>query len=126
MKIIFTQFTILIVFCLLSFNASAQKKKVEASFCKLSLSESIKQANATFTNHYFFRVDANGNPTEIRRLRGYDFINDDEVRDCIIDWNFSGFSEKTSFIIAITWKHGVGWLPMKIISKGYSKTVKPR
>jgi hypothetical protein len=125
MKTIFTLLTFLVILCCATDDASAQEKKVDALFCKLSLSEHTKQSNITFTNRYFFRIDSNGKPLKISRVSGYDFISDDEVRDCINDWKFEGFTENTSFIIEIAWQHGVGWMPMKIRSKGYSKTVKP-
>ena len=125
MKTIFPLLAFLVVLCCATDNAFAQEKKVDASFCKLSLSEHTKQANITFTNRFFFRIDSNGKLLKMRRLGGYDFINDVEVKDCINDWKFEGFTENTSFIIEITWQHAVGWLPMKIRSKDYSKTVKP-
>ena len=122
MKTFFTLFVLLAFLCT---GAFAQQKNVESSFCKLSLSEDVKQSHATFTNRYYFRIDSDGKPLKISRINGFDFINDDEVKDCILAWKFENFSENSYFIIEIGWKHGVGWQPMKIRSKNYTKTVKP-
>ena len=120
-----TFFAISFLLTFLCLSASAQQKNVESSFCKLSLSEDIKRSHATFTNRYYFRLNGSGKPLKISRVSGFDFINDDEVKDCISNWKFENFAENSYFIIEIAWKHGVGWQPMKIRSKNYSKTVKP-
>lgn len=116
---------LLTVYCILAENNYAQKKQVQISFCKPSLPEQIKQVNATFTNYYFFRIDANNRPIKFRKLSGVNFINNDEVETCVNSWSFKNFSENTSFVVQIGWQHGYGWQPITIRSKDYSKTIKP-
>ena len=114
----------LLAFCVCQ-NTYAQKKTVEASFCKISLSEHTIQSNITFSNRYFFRIGINNRPIKISRIIGYDFIDDEEVKECVNGWTFKNFAENTSVIIEISWQHGVGWQPIQIRSKGFSKNLKP-
>lgn len=112
--------------CGISQNTYAQKKIVQASFCKISLSEHTKQSTTTFSNRYFFRIGVDNKPIKISRISGYDFIDDDEVKNCVNGWTFKNFVENTSFIIEIGWQHAVGWQPIRIRSKGYSINLKPQ
>ena len=125
MKAVATIFITLTFSLIFASNTYSQKKQVKAAFCELSLSGSIKQANASFGNHYTFRIDKDNKPIEIDRLTGYDFINDEEVKSCISKWTFKNFKEDTRFIVSFYWKHMYGWQPIAIVSRGFSKTVKP-
>lgn len=122
MKKIFPIFTLLTLFCVGTF---AQQKNIELSFCKLSLSEDVKQSNITFTNRYYFKIDGKGIPLKISRISGFKFINDREIENCISAWKFENFAKNSYFIIEFIWEHGVGWHPMKIRGKNYFKAVKP-
>ncbi len=124
MKIVVVVFIFLTFSFTFAANVHSQKKQVEASFCELSLSESIKQANASFGNRYIFRLDKNNKPVKIDRLTGYDFINDEEAKSCISNWTFENFEENTRVVVSFYWKHMYGWQPILITSKGFSKTVK--
>jgi len=114
------------VCCVIAFgitkNVEAQKREVLSSFCQLSLSEELKQSNTSFTYGFTFKIDQNGKPFEIKRTLGK-YVADEEVKSCLDNWKFSGFAENSRVSVYFAWKHGVGWIHMKIISKDFSQVV---
>lgn len=118
---------ILVILAALQIFASdvySQKKTVKASPCKLSLPpKGIMQANATFTNRYFLRIDADNKPIKINRVTGFDYIKDEDVKACINGWTFKNFAENAYLVVSVMWLHGRGWEPIKISGKGFSKAV---
>ena len=124
-KVVVTIFIILTFSHTFASNIYSQKREVKASFCELSLPEFIKQANATFGNRYFFRLNKDNKPTKIVRLGGYDYIKDEVAESCIRKWIFKNFEENTPFVVNFRWRHMYGWQPVLITTKGFSKAVKP-
>jgi hypothetical protein len=118
---------IAVVCCLIAFftvstkSVSAQKE-VLSSFCQLSLSEERKQSNLSFTDGFRFKVDRNGRAFDIKRVSGR-FVNEEQVKSCLENWKLSGFAENSLFSVFFAWKHGIGWIHMKIISKDFSQVV---
>jgi len=118
---------IVIVCCLVTFlsvgaqSADAQKE-VLSSFCQLSLSDDLKHSNTSFTEGFSFKIDQNGKPFDIKRVSGK-FVDEEQVKSCIENWKLSGFAENTRFSVFFAWKHGVGWVHMKILSKDFSQVV---
>ena len=118
---------IVIVCCLVAFlsvgakSADAQKE-VLSSFCQLSLSDDLKHSNTSFTEGFSFKIDQNGKPFDIKRVSGK-FVDEEEVKSCLDNWKLSGFAENTRFSVFFAWKHGVGWVHMKILSKDFSQVV---
>lgn len=102
-------------------SVSAQKE-VLSSFCRPSLSDELKQSNTSFTEGFRFKIDQNGKPFDIKRVSGK-FVNEEQVRSCLENWKLSGFAENTRFSVYFAWKHGVGWVHMKILSKDFSQVV---
>jgi hypothetical protein len=103
-------------------NDSKQRNLLPAP-CEFSISEAYIQANVTFSDGFIFKTDKTGKPFDIKRLTGKDLI-DEEARECLSRWRFEGFNENTRISIIFTWKHGVGWYPIKIHSRGFSRTLK--
>lgn len=103
-------------------NDGKRKKAIPAP-CEFSISDAYIQANATFSDGFIFKTDKTGKPFDIKRLIGDELI-DEEARECLSRWRFEGFNENTRISTIFTWKHGVGWYPIKIQSKGFSQTLK--
>lgn len=109
---------------ILSLNITAQSKKQEvlSSFCQPTIPDALFQSNVSFSEGYTFKIDANGKPIIIKKFMG-SYLNDDEVISCISNWKFFGFAENTRFSAYFDWKHGVGWLRMRISSKDFLQTI---
>lgn len=118
---------IAVVCCLiafLSFNTKSvnAQKEVLSSFCRLSLSEELKQSNISFTDGFTFRLDKDGKPIDVKRTLGK-YVEEEQVKSCLDNWKFSGFAENSRVSVYFSWKHGVGWTQMRITSKDFSQVV---
>jgi hypothetical protein len=109
-----------------SFCFSQKKQKPETSvlfsFCPLSISENLMQAQFTSTDAYTFKIDKEGKPFGLKRI-SWRFVDDEEVKACLSEWKFTGFEENRRFMVSFTWRHMYGWTVMKLISKDFSQTV---
>jgi hypothetical protein len=118
---------IIVACCLVAFlsvgaiSADAQKE-VLSSFCRPSLSDELKQSNTSFTEGFRFKIDRNGKPFDIKRVSGK-FVDEEQVKSCLENWKLSGFAENSLFSVFFAWKHGIGWIHMKILSKDFSQVV---
>ena len=99
------------------------KTKVLSSFCSLSISEGLMQANFTATDYYSFKIDKEGKPFDLKRIV-WRFIDDEEVKTCLSEWKFTGFAENTRFTVSFTWQHMYGWTNMHLSTKNFSQTIK--
>lgn len=109
----------LVAFFSISVNA---QREVLLSFCQLSLSEELKQSNVSFTDGFTFKIDKNGKPIDIKRTLGK-YVKEEQVKSCLDNWKFSGFAENSRVSVYFTWKHGVGWIQMRVISKDFAQVV---
>lgn len=121
MRIIALAFCLVACFSINLKSVEAQKE-VLSSFCRLSLSAELKQSNTSFTEGFRFKVDRNGKPFDIKRVSGK-FVDEEEVKSCLEKWKLSGFAENSLFSVFFAWKHGIGWIHMKILSKDLSQVV---
>ena len=112
------------LFAFLSINAKRvnAQKEVLSSFCRLALSEELKQSNVSFTDGFTFKLDKDGKPIDIKRTLGK-YVEEEQVRTCLDNWKFSGFSENSRVSVYFSWKHGVGWTQMRITSRNFSQIV---
>ena len=110
-----------VTFC---FSQEKRKPKSEVlfSFCPLSISEGLAQANFTATDIYSFKIDKEGKPFDLKRV-SWRFVDDEEVKACIGEWKFTGFEENRRFVVSFSWKHMYGWVSMILSSKGFSQKI---
>jgi hypothetical protein len=120
MKIVFVICFLITFPLIVNCQASQAKKEVLSSFCQLSLSEYLRQANLSFTDSYVFKIDVGGKPVEIRNSRSK-YTNEEEAVSCISTWKFSGIAPNSVFHVYFSWKHGVGWTQMEIKGKEFSQ-----
>jgi hypothetical protein len=118
---------IALAFCLVAFFSINLKiveaqKKVLSSFCQLSLSDELMQSNISFMEGFSFKVDKNGKSIDVKRILGK-YVDEEQVSNCLTKWQFSGFAENSRVSVYFSWKHGLGWTQMKIISKDFSEVV---
>jgi hypothetical protein len=98
-----------------------ERKSLLSSFCQFSLSEQLIQTSISFSEVYTFTLDENGKARGIKRVSG-DYVDLQEVTGCINRWEFSGFAPKSRVTVSFTWRHAVGWIEMKVISKDFTQT----
>jgi len=116
---------LLSLFCLnsLAQTNNSNRRKVIPAPCEFSIKEAYIQANVTFSDGFIFKIDKKGKPFDIKRLIGNDLI-DEEASECLSRWKFEGFKENTRLTSTFTWKHGVGWYPIKIYNREFSRSLK--
>ena len=112
----------LLLFSTVSVNNSTTDKEILSSFCNLQIEDNVKHGNNTFTEFYYFEIDEEGKPKNVRERKAK-FTHVQEVRDCLTKWKLNGFSQDSIFRVEFSWEHGLGWTQMRIINKEYSQTV---
>jgi|SRR5215510_8232328 len=100
--------------------AIKQQKVVLSSFCQVSIADEIKQANMTFTEIYSFKISKTGAPSDVSAVK-VRFTRLEDIVDCLKEWRFKGFDEGSICHVEFSWKHGIGWVQMRISSKNYSQ-----
>jgi hypothetical protein len=96
------------------------KRQILSSFCQPSLSEDLKQSSLSFTDIYSFKIDESGSPIEIKSFRA-GYTNVEEIKDCLKEWKLKGFITGAIFHVELSWKHGVGWMRMRISTNNFSQ-----
>ena len=91
-----------------------------SSFCHIPLPDHLKQANITFTDVYAFKLSKIGIPVDIKKFRAK-YTKIEDVENCVQKWQFNGFAEGSIFHVEFSWKHGLGWIKMRISSKNFSQ-----
>ncbi len=107
-------------FVVMNKSTETHKRKILSSFCQLSLSDEMKQSYLSFTDTYSFKIDDNGIPVEIRKAQAK-YTNEEEVKACLEEWKLKGFASGATFHVEFSWKHGIGWVQMRISSKNFSQ-----
>ena len=100
--------------------ASKPQKTVLSSFCQASIADEIKQANVTFTEIYPFNISKTGAPSDVRAVK-VRFTRLEEIAACLKEWRFKGFDEGSICHVEFSWKHGIGWVQMRISGKNFSQ-----
>jgi hypothetical protein len=98
---------------------------VAASFCDLMPSEDLMQANTSFGEVFRVDLDDSRKPLPSKRISGH-YIELAVFDKCVQSWTFRNFPAGSRINVALYWKHGEGWTPMYIWSKGFTKDVKWR
>lgn len=104
-------------------SEDARKTETNISFCQFSLSEDIKAAHESFSVAYTFRLDEEGKPKEIRRVRNSQ-LGDGPVIACISRWRFTNVAPNSAVVAHFWWEHGVGWTELRVAGKGFTQTLR--
>jgi len=119
-KFIFMFF--LLFFIILGF--SNMSLKIYICLCDLPFDESLKKANFSFTFSAYFSLDKNGVPYNIKVLRSnHKIIDPLQVKKCVKRWKIKGFPLKTKVSVSWHWRHGIGWMPLKISAPGFEQEI---
>jgi hypothetical protein len=91
----------------------AQVPKVNVVFCGFEPSKSLVQGHANFTLRVLFLIDQKGKPANPRQVGGFR-VDQNQVKKCLSEWDFSGLSANSRVTARFTWKHGIGWTQMDV------------
>lgn len=99
----------------------SEKTSYKIEFCRFELDEIYKQANASFMVLAYFDLDPKGNPMNIYvpKLGANLFIEPSKIIDCIKKWKISGVRKGCRVVALWQWRHGIGWLPLTVMSRGF-------
>ena len=97
--------------------------EMEISFCQFKLGRDLKEAHASFTVGYAFKLGADGKPRNVRKLLG-DELSVEQAAECIAKWQFRNAAPNSLVTAYFRWDHGVGWTELKVSGKNFSQTIK--
>jgi hypothetical protein len=106
---------------LLTQTAFSQAKRVMPSQCTFYLTDSVLQSNTTFSDGFVFLLSRDLKAANVRRVVGNQ-VQLREASECFSRWSFSGFKQATRFYVYFRWVHGLGWQPIRLRSKGYTRS----
>lgn len=90
--------------------------------CKPDVSEFVQQANATFSLVGRFSIAEGGKPTGVELLHGWEGVS--SIVPCLKDWRLLSVPPGSSVRVALTWKHGVGWVQLVFEVDGRKTLIK--
>jgi hypothetical protein len=84
--------------------------------CRPAVPEDVQRTNATFSLIARFEVAAGGLPRNVEQLKGWRGVS--SIVPCLEEWRLVSAGIGSEVRVALSWKHGVGWLQMVIDVEG--------
>ncbi|MEM7482381.1 MAG: hypothetical protein AAF481_14485 [Acidobacteriota bacterium] len=100
-------------------DAEESKASWRLTYCAFELSPQEKTMNASFHLVYRVRVDSQGVPLAVEKVRSK-FVDDDAVWQCVRGWRLPPVEEEAGYFLSSYWRHGHGWSSFQIQSEALS------
>lgn len=113
-----------VIFLLLSSLLRTTKYDFDIDLCNIEIPQVNQRANCSFYLIVAFEIDDNSTPTKINIIRGEQFIFPEKMKKCIQNWKMTGLKENQKVLAIWTWKHGRGWISLRISTDDFSQFIK--